>query len=150
MVSRRSEEHTSELQSHSEISYAVFCLKKKKRGPLVQPVDGSVVLSTSVILDGVEAVDDLPGLRLPVGVVVPQEPFFFNDPAPTEIYTLSYTLSLHDALPISTCSRRRNWSCSPASPRSSSSPGGGARSEEHTSELQSHSEISYAVFCLKK
>src|SRR5210317_2024076 len=28
--SGRSEEHTSELQSHSEISYAVFCLKKKK------------------------------------------------------------------------------------------------------------------------
>src|SRR6056300_773889 len=27
----RSEEHTSELQSHSEISYAVFCLKKKKK-----------------------------------------------------------------------------------------------------------------------
>src|SRR5881296_4110469 len=26
----------------------------------------------------------------------------------------------------------------------------GARSEEHTSELQSHSNISYAVFCLKK
>nr|WP_242626884.1 DUF2534 family protein [Klebsiella pneumoniae] len=24
----------------------------------------------------------------------------------------------------------------------------GVRSEEHTSELQSHSEISYAVFCL--
>ena len=28
---KRSEEHTSELQSHSEISYAVFCLKKKKK-----------------------------------------------------------------------------------------------------------------------
>src|SRR6056300_638740 len=28
--SPRSEEHTSELQSHSENSYAVFCLKKKK------------------------------------------------------------------------------------------------------------------------
>src|SRR5213596_4085190 len=27
---RRSEEHTSELQSHGLISYAVFCLKKKK------------------------------------------------------------------------------------------------------------------------
>ena len=27
----RSEEHTSELQSHSFISYAVFCLKKKNR-----------------------------------------------------------------------------------------------------------------------
>src|SRR5881394_1512630 len=26
----RSEEHTSELQSHHPISYAVFCLKKKK------------------------------------------------------------------------------------------------------------------------
>jgi len=26
----RSEEHTSELQSHARISYAVFCLKKKK------------------------------------------------------------------------------------------------------------------------
>src|SRR5213596_4098529 len=27
--------------------------------------------------------------------------FFLNDPAPTEIYTRPYTLSLHDALPIS-------------------------------------------------
>ena len=26
---KRSEEHTSELQSHSEISYAVFCLDRK-------------------------------------------------------------------------------------------------------------------------
>src|SRR3546814_7122173 len=30
-VHRRSEEHTSELQSLMRISYAVFCLKKKKR-----------------------------------------------------------------------------------------------------------------------
>ena len=29
-LATRSEEHTSELQSHSFISYAVFCLKKKK------------------------------------------------------------------------------------------------------------------------
>src|SRR3546814_6276223 len=29
--SRRSEEHTSELQSLMRISYAVFCLKKKKQ-----------------------------------------------------------------------------------------------------------------------
>ena len=28
-VIHRSEEHTSELQSHYSISYAVFCLKKK-------------------------------------------------------------------------------------------------------------------------
>ena len=31
IIKRRSEEHTSELQSHSFISYAVFCLKKKKK-----------------------------------------------------------------------------------------------------------------------
>src|SRR3546814_9143546 len=30
-VNRRSEEHTSELQSLMRISYAVFCLKKKNR-----------------------------------------------------------------------------------------------------------------------
>src|SRR3546814_3360874 len=30
-MSRRSEEHTSELQSLMRISYAVFCLKKKKK-----------------------------------------------------------------------------------------------------------------------
>src|SRR3546814_6523778 len=30
-TSRRSEEHTSELQSLMRISYAVFCLKKKKK-----------------------------------------------------------------------------------------------------------------------
>src|SRR5213596_4104362 len=30
-VALRSEEHTSELQSHGLISYAVFCLKKKKK-----------------------------------------------------------------------------------------------------------------------
>ena len=31
VVQRRSEEHTSELQSQSTISYAVFCLKKKRK-----------------------------------------------------------------------------------------------------------------------
>src|SRR3546814_2559427 len=31
LLSRRSEEHTSELQSLMRISYAVFCLKKKKK-----------------------------------------------------------------------------------------------------------------------
>src|SRR3546814_947686 len=31
---KRSEEHTSELQSLMRISYAVFCLKKKKRNDI--------------------------------------------------------------------------------------------------------------------
>src|SRR3546814_1600079 len=34
-VGDRSEEHTSELQSLMRISYAVFCLKKKKPNPLM-------------------------------------------------------------------------------------------------------------------
>src|SRR3546814_20458766 len=34
---QRSEEHTSELQSLMRISYAVFCLKKKKKAPTTCP-----------------------------------------------------------------------------------------------------------------
>src|SRR3546814_4251415 len=34
-VSRRSEEHTSELQSLMRISYAVFCLKKKTKSQYI-------------------------------------------------------------------------------------------------------------------
>src|SRR2546425_7920136 len=67
--------------------------------------------------------------------------FFFNDTATTEIYTLS----LHDALPISTgcrASRRRRRTPSPCcSARRTRKAGVCAsrarRSEEHTSELQS-------------
>src|ERR1043166_10233947 len=66
--------------------------------------------------------------------------FFFNDTATTEIYTLS----LHDALPIS-AARRTQWYRPPRAHRRTS-----PRSEEHTSELQSRFGISYAVFCLKK
>src|SRR6188768_4528722 len=71
--------------------------------------------------------------------------FFFNDTATTEIYTSIDTLSLHDALPIRSLLPRplrrlrrddRSLQC--------------RRSEEHTSELQSPIDISYAVFCLKK
>src|SRR5438309_6291715 len=82
--------------------------------------------------------------------------FFFNDTATTEIYTLS----LHDALPISSwdrSSRHCSLLAAPArgfSDRRPSCPSRQAarlpsRSEEHTSE-PSHSSISYAVFCLKK
>src|SRR6266581_9670372 len=53
--------------------------------------------------------------------------FFFNDTATTEIYTLS----LHDALPISSC---MSATCSA---RSYAGCGCRKRSEEHTSELQS-------------
>src|SRR2546430_9306923 len=80
--------------------------------------------------------------------------FFFNDTATTEIYTLS----LHDALPISRprCwvprreSRRARRSsstrCASAWPRRSL----GCRDRKSTRLNSSHSQISYAVFCLKK
>src|SRR3546814_4382217 len=39
MQRERSEEHTSELQSLMRISYAVFCLKKKRTQPHIQLTD---------------------------------------------------------------------------------------------------------------
>src|SRR5208283_6185202 len=68
--------------------------------------------------------------------------FFFNDTATTEIYTLS----LHDALPI--CAARLSW-CSSAIPtaRMSVRP---LRSEEHTSELQSHHDLVCRLLLEKK
>src|SRR5574340_1346599 len=67
--------------------------------------------------------------------------FFFNDTATTEIYTLS----LHDALPIShstkperSSERRGETLC----------PGEGDR--KSTRLNSSHQKISYAGFCLKK
>src|SRR5713226_9541901 len=57
-------------------------------------------------------------------------PFFFNDTATTEIYTLS----LHDALPISQGGRRPRRLGRPDNKPPPRRPG---RSEEHTSELQS-------------
>src|ERR1051326_9232439 len=68
--------------------------------------------------------------------------FFFNDTATTEIYTLS----LHDALPILS----RHLACACRAVHGVVRSAARYRSEEHTSELQSHSFISYAVFCLKK
>src|SRR5260370_33475786 len=62
--------------------------------------------------------------------------FFFNDTATTEIYTLS----LHDALPIYIRHRRARQQRR-ALRQSSLRPGlrdGQCRSEEHSSELQSH------------
>src|SRR5881398_3786525 len=77
--------------------------------------------------------------------------FFFNDTATTEIYTLSALF------PYTTLfrSRRPSATRTPSSPAcvcrwSSPSSPWRRRSEEHTSELQSPLNISYAVFCLKK
>src|SRR2546426_8536849 len=80
--------------------------------------------------------------------------FFFNDTATTEIYTLS----LHDALPISRCAARtaRTRSRGPLGrPCSCDSTAGRAashehRSEEHTSELQSPCNLVCRLLLEKK
>src|SRR5438034_9384639 len=79
--------------------------------------------------------------------------FFFNAPATTEIYTLS----LHDALPIwKRRSHRGNPPSTPWPKYVSRSlyrfrPGGiRTRSEEHTSELQSHSDLVCRLLLEKK
>src|SRR5882762_11667490 len=70
--------------------------------------------------------------------------FFFNDTATTEIYTLS----LHDALPIS-IQPPSVVSRAPGAP--GSQPGDGdSRSEEHTSELQSHLNLVCRLLLEKK
>src|SRR3546814_7897608 len=43
---RRSEEHTSELQSLMRISYAVFCLKKKKQPHNTKSYDKHIYVKT--------------------------------------------------------------------------------------------------------
>src|SRR5437870_7767403 len=80
--------------------------------------------------------------------------FFFNDTATTDIYTLS----LHDALPISTRYRRkrRPWWSEPTPARSSRRRRRSAyhsstrRSEEHTSELQSRGHLVCRLLLEKK
>src|SRR3712207_9299101 len=92
--------------------------------------------------------------------------FFFNDTATTEIYTLS----LHDALPISRGSARARSRGRPPSRAATSRPGSqrrltaarpraspsrhgwspAARSEEHTSELQSRQYLVCRLLLEKK
>src|SRR5574340_1817575 len=67
--------------------------------------------------------------------------FFFNDTATTEIYTLS----LHDALPICPARRGRSPSRFRGSRRTAR-----ARSEEHTSELQSPKDLVCRLLLEKK
>src|SRR2546428_8886243 len=79
--------------------------------------------------------------------------FFFNDTATTEIYTLS----LHDALPISSPSQTSSASWTRAGAhaagRGDDEPQGTRacpQDRKSTRLNSSHDQISYAVFCLKK
>src|SRR5947207_2434324 len=72
--------------------------------------------------------------------------FFFNDTSTTEIYTLS----LHDALPISRLSRRLLGFHEHRLGGVHGCRHHGGRSEEHTSELQSHSDLVCRLLLEKK
>src|SRR3712207_8286937 len=90
--------------------------------------------------------------------------FFFNDTATTEIYTLS----LHDALPISlgrSADAPRPWlgittreadeglvvqRVTPEGPAEAAGLRSNDRDRKSTRLNSSHANISYAVFCLKK
>src|SRR6478672_1000022 len=71
--------------SHDQSSYAVFCLKKKKEH-----------VETHLLHVGQPLDQVLEGRMASIASRRTREHFFSNDTATTE----SYTLSLHDALPI--------------------------------------------------
>src|SRR6187549_2702463 len=142
----RSEEHTSELQSHHPISYAVFCLKKKKLRPGWVDFDFRKAFSKPVKLINDAAMQALGTyndgrilflffliIRRPPrstldGTLFPYTTLFRSPGAAVD-------RQVHDA-----CRKHGRGDVVVAA----------ERSEEHTSELQSHHPISYAVFCLKK
>src|SRR5215471_3199607 len=86
--------------SHVEISYAVFCLKKKKplgTGRTITYLARAIELPILIVAR--LSVGTVNHTLLTIEAVRRRElrvVFFFNDTATTEIYTLS----LHDALPI--------------------------------------------------
>src|SRR6266571_5109220 len=97
---RRDRKSTRLNSSHMSISYAVFCLKKKKKlARLEILIKNEIEQQFQDILD--QKVGDCVNSYLPEfsGITLWYHHFpffFFNDTATTEIYTLS----LHDALPI--------------------------------------------------
>src|ERR1019366_3666907 len=130
----RSEEHTSELQSLTNL---VCRLLLEKNTPRRSPC----CLGTPA-----------PGISMVPPPTPPRRRrrprlsfffFFFNDTAPTEIYTLS----LHDALPISSPLPFLCCTDVASGPNSSYSA---RRSEEHTSELQSLTNLVCRLLLEKK
>src|SRR5579859_1407056 len=99
-IEREDRKSTRLNSSHSQISYAVSCLKKKKPPDAAtcppwrtqhQPSQAKAFLSPPAqrLVDLRRAAQPRLSARTPAVV-------FYNDTATTEIYTLS----LHDALPI--------------------------------------------------
>src|ERR1039457_3232024 len=146
-LGKRSEEHTSELQSPCNLVCRLLLEKKKKQASW-QTVRPSELQRQSPILSAVlQVLEPVCHNTISRADVSPDSFlfllfFFFNDTATTEIYTLS----LHDALPIyRPCGTP--WGNRP-SPTPRSSPA--CRSEEHTSELQSPCNLVCRLLLEKK
>src|SRR6266496_2406427 len=141
----RSEEHTSELQSRRELVCRLLLEKKKTiRTALYKSIGFktiSAIIPTPIAIRNL--IDGIKYLMLSLWILLF---FVFNDRATTEIYTLS----LHDALPISkalACSSRTCWR---AVSRVCSASALALEIGRSTRLNSSHVETSYAVFCLKK
>src|SRR3954449_7506648 len=103
MLFRSDRKSTRLNSSHTLISYAVFCLKKKKKPThhltFRHPVHCVLVTSdigSTLPIDSSSTNESCMIVVLCVSLSL--SVFFFNDTATTEIYPLS----LHDALPICT------------------------------------------------
>src|SRR5579884_3986087 len=123
---RRSEEHTSELQSRGHIVCRLLLEKKNSAQSMARAGDINWPRSPARSAHWTLSL------------------FFFNDTATTEIYTLS----LHDALPISP--RRASSPPRPRRARARAAPRARGRSEEHTSELQSRGHLVCRLLLEKK
>src|SRR6516164_7595878 len=99
---QRDRKSTRLNSSHSSISYAVFCLKKKKNVHHRNPIrchiikEHPLIASSRIIIVDIVIVCKSDVIFLNFLALEQCSLFFFNDTATTEIYTLS----LHDALPI--------------------------------------------------
>src|SRR3982750_821292 len=135
---RRSEEHTSELQSLTNLVCRLLLEKKNphlgKKKTKKKKMFFNIICCFFFFF-GLIACQ-------PCNFIGSFLFFFFNDTATTEIYTLS----LHDALPISRPCRRRAGR--PSLPRRFLAAL--ERSEEHTSELQSRSDLVCRLLLEKK
>src|SRR6266403_1419595 len=146
LLDRLDRKSTRLNSSHVEISYAVFCLKKKnsfkgRHGycmeKKVHTAQQARYIKISNLLRGT-VILTLAGFSTRFICF-----FFFNDTATTEIYTLS----LHDALPISFTA----GSGTRYKPNGAYATGLNREGDRKSTRLNSsHVEISYAVFCLKK
>src|SRR3954466_7568558 len=149
MLFRSDRKSTRLNSSHTIISYAVFCLKKKNKKLNTNKTSHSehtivitevcLLVCTRCLLSACPCVALLTHRSFFFFFF-----FFFNDTATPEIYPLS----LHDALPI--CQLQLGPDRERVLLSGDASVVPPARSEEHTSELQSHDNLVCRLLLEKK